>query len=75
MQKPTSIIRQEFINNLSDLINQSNLPIFVIKPIFADLLNQLSALEKQELEIDTKKWSDYEKSLNTQTEHTGSLSV
>lgn len=38
MRKPTTIARVEFIENLIQLINSSDLPAFVIEPILSSVL-------------------------------------
>lgn len=56
--KPMSIIRNEFINNLTDLINNSMLPPFVIEDVLKDTYNKISVISKQQLEDDMKKYRD-----------------
>lgn len=46
--KPTSVIRQEFIERLFHDINNCGLPLFVIEPILQDIYNAVkSAAQKQ----------------------------
>lgn len=42
--------KREFEENLVNLINESNLPAFILKPIIKDLFEQLNMLEQQLLE-------------------------
>ena len=42
--------RKEFEEELVELINNSNLPAFVLKPIIKDLFEQLNILDQQQLE-------------------------
>lgn len=42
--------KKEFEEELVKLINSSNLPAFILKPIIKDLFEQLSVLEQQQLE-------------------------
>ena len=42
--------KREFEENLVNLINESNLPAFVLKPIVKDLLEQLNILEQRQFE-------------------------
>lgn len=42
--------KREFEENLVEIINKSNLPAFVLKPIIKDLFEQLNLLEQQQLE-------------------------
>lgn len=48
IEKPIIMIRQEFIDKISDDINNCNLPLFVIEPILKDVyLEVKSLLQKQ----------------------------
>lgn len=48
VRKPIMLLRQEFFTNLTNLINNSGLPLFCIEPILRDTLNGVSVeLEKQ----------------------------
>lgn len=67
-KKPVTIIRSEFITQLTDLINDSELPMFVLEPIFKDMHNKIRIAEQQQLENDKKLYQellDKEKSNNT----------
>ena len=44
------LMKKEFEENLVELINESKLPAFILKPIIKDLLEQLNLLEQQQLE-------------------------
>lgn len=44
------LIKKEFEEKLVKLINESNLPAFILKPIIKDLFEQLNILEQQQLE-------------------------
>lgn len=52
MNKPASIIREELIGNIVGLINESNLPLFVIEPILKDLYLEVKDGARQQLESD-----------------------
>ena len=65
-QKPLTIIRAEFINNLVKLINESNLPAFIIEPIFKDMLNDIHTAAEVQYEQDKQQ---YEQSLTLQQDH------
>lgn len=45
----------EFKQKLTELINESGLPAFILKPTFKDVFEQLNMLEKQQ----------YQEALNT----------
>ena len=44
------LMKKEFEENLVELINESKLPAFILKPIIKDLLEQLNLLEQRQLE-------------------------
>lgn len=44
------LMKREFEENLVELINESKLPAFILKPIIKDLFEQLNMLEQQQLE-------------------------
>lgn len=44
------LMKREFEEKLVKLINESNLPAFILKPIIKDLFEQLNILEQQQLE-------------------------
>lgn len=44
------LIKKEFEEKLVKLINESNLPAFILKPIIKDLFDQLNILDQQQLE-------------------------
>lgn len=44
------LMKREFEENLVKLINESNLPAFILKPIIKDLFEQLNIAEQQQLE-------------------------
>ena len=64
LQKPLSVIRQEFIEQLINDVNSCQLPLFVIEPIIEDLLSMVrTAAQKQ---YETEK-AQYEQQLLQQT--------
>lgn len=42
--------KKEFEEKIVNLINEANLPAFIIKPIIKDLFEQLNVLEQQQFE-------------------------
>lgn len=44
------LMKREFEEKLVKLINESNLPAFILKPIIKDLFDQLNILDQQQLE-------------------------
>ena len=60
MNKPSTIIYEEFKQNLAALINQSGLPAFVIEPVLRDYLNDIKMLAQRQYQADV---AEYTKSL------------
>ena len=44
ISKPVILLREEFSNNLANLINLSELPLYIIEPILANTLNEVRAV-------------------------------
>lgn len=65
MNKPVSMIYEEFKQELADLINNSNLPVFVIEPILQNYLIEIKEVAKKQYYIDK---AQYEKSLLEEAE-------
>lgn len=62
MEKPITIQINEFENKLTELINGSELPPFVLKPILKDFLNEIIRLDTLQFQNDKM---EYEKFLNS----------
>ena len=58
MNKPITLIRDEFINNIVNLCNDSGLPFFIVEDVLKDLIQEIHMAAKQQLIEDTKKYSD-----------------
>lgn len=61
MNKPITILKQEFDQNLVNLINDSGnsgLPACVMKPSVANLLQLLDQLEQRQLEADQQAYAE-----------------
>ena len=56
LEKPITLVREDFINNIIDTCNNSGLPFFMIEDIMKDLIQQIHAAAKQQLEEDRKKY-------------------
>lgn len=59
--KPMTIVRYEFMQKLTDLINNSMLPPFIIEDALKDVQNKISILARQQLENDLKKYNESKK--------------
>jgi hypothetical protein len=60
MNKPTTIVYEEFKQDLANLINNSGLPAFIIEPVLRDYLNETRAIMQRQYQLDK---AEYEKSL------------
>ncbi len=63
MEKPLNLKIEEIRKQIMNIINEANLPAYILKPIIKDFYMQLQNLERQEL-IQAEK--QYEKSLKTE---------
>lgn len=60
MQKPITIIREELRNNIVELINNSNLPAFIVGDVVEKILFECRKLEQQQYEQDKKTYEAQE---------------
>lgn len=64
MVKPMTLIREEFITNLVELINSSSLPYFIIEDILKNFLNEIHMASLHQIEMDKKRFSQEISKLN-----------
>lgn len=60
IEKPIMMIRQDFIDTISDDINNCNLPLFIIEPILKDIYLEVKSLSQKQYEIEKM---EYEKKM------------
>ena len=58
VMKPMSVARSEFIQSLTNLINESTLPLLVIESILKDMHSDVRSLSQRQLEIDLKNYRE-----------------
>lgn len=58
IMKPMSIARHEFINSLTDLINNSQLPAFVLEAVLKDMYNDIRIVSQKQLENDMRTYQE-----------------
>lgn len=58
MDKPITVARKEFLDNLVELINTSKLPAFMIVDVFESTLPALRTQAEQQYLADLKKWKE-----------------
>ena len=56
MEKPFTIIYEEFKEELKTLINNSGLPACIIEPILDDYLTEIRIIAKKQYELDKKQY-------------------
>ena len=56
--KPITILREEFIEKLVSLCNDSGLPFFAIEDVLKGLIQQTQAAAQQQLEADKKRYQE-----------------
>lgn len=58
IQKPISMVKQEFSEKIVDMINHSGLPIYLVEYILKDIMNGVHAASMQQLESDTRAYQE-----------------
>ena len=56
INKPVMMLREEFIMNMSNLINTSGLPLFIIEPIVRDMLMEINVNVKKQYEMEKAQY-------------------
>jgi hypothetical protein len=56
MDKPFSVLCEEFRQELTDLINNSGLPPFVIESVLKNYMNEVSTFARNQYHIDKAKY-------------------
>lgn len=64
MEKPITLQIEEFKKNIATIVNDSNLPPFILDYIFKDLYSEIHMLNQNQL---TKDMQEYEKASKEST--------
>ena len=56
IEKPIIVARQEFIDLISNDINNCNLPLFIIEPILRDVYLEVKSLYQKQYEIEKTEY-------------------
>ena len=56
--KPMSVARADFISSLTDLINTSDLPPFVIEDVLKDFTAKVKVISQEQLDNDRRWYND-----------------
>lgn len=62
IEKPIMMVRQDFINTISNEINNCGLPLFVIEPILKDVYLEVKSLLQKQYEAEV---AEYEQRMKT----------
>lgn len=68
MEKPTSVVYQEFRENLVRLINSSGLPAFIIEPVLKETLDEVIKIKQTQFEKDMIAWNESLREEENETE-------
>ena len=55
-QKPMTVAKEDFVNNLANLINNSGLPAFVIEPVMKDMYFEVRDVAKKQYQQDNEQY-------------------
>lgn len=55
-QKPTTVAYMEFLKNITDTINNSGLPAFVMEPVVKDILAEIRSAANRQYEYDKEQY-------------------
>ena len=58
MQKPLSVARYEFIQQLTNLINGSNLPMCMVEAVLKDMYADVKVVAQRQLENDLRAYQE-----------------
>lgn len=52
MEKPITLVREDLIQNISNVINESKLPPFVVEPILQNILLEVRTAMQRQYEVE-----------------------
>lgn len=58
INKPITMLAEDFTNELVALINRSHLPFFIMESLMKDCINEVNAASKKQLEIDKQNYNE-----------------
>ena len=67
IMKPITLMREDFINNIVDLCNNSGLPFFAIEEVLKTLTQEIHMAAGKQLEQDKQR---YQEQIKTQEQDT-----
>ena len=63
VEKPLSIAREDLLNGIIDLINNSHVPMLLVEPMLENILSKVKMINKQQLEADRINWAKQNENL------------
>lgn len=56
IQKPITLVREDFIISMTKLINEAQMPAFVVENVLKDFLNEVHMASVRQIEADRQEW-------------------
>lgn len=67
--KPATLLQEDLIRKLTDVCNSSGLPFFVVESVLKDLIQDVHAASKRQLEMDRANYNNELKKMQEQSEN------
>lgn len=58
MDKPITVAREEFIEALVKLVNESGLPMFAVEDVLKNITSEVKMAAQQQYEADKKRYEE-----------------
>ena len=58
INKSILLLREEFASNLINLINTSNVPLYVIEPVLANIVNEINKAIQDQYNIELEAYNN-----------------
>lgn len=68
LNKPITVVRAEFISNLTNLINESKLPLFIVEPILKDVYLEVKSVAQKQYEHDLLSYNQLKQKQSNEDE-------
>lgn len=68
INKPSTLLYQELIENVASLINETHLPAFVIRSVFKDAIFQLNDLVERQYIMDKNDYNNQLSAVNKENQ-------
>lgn len=67
VRKPILVAKEDFCSNITKIVNESGLPLYLIEYILKDFLNEVIKINQQCLKNDRLEYENKMKELNKET--------